>query len=51
MRKKKGGEQKKVMVTLSLSFFLVLTLEVVLAEKKNCWMQKVHFKNLARYIL
>ena len=35
MRKKKGGEQKKVMVTLSLSFFLVLTLEVVLAEKKK----------------
>ena len=38
--RRKGGEEKKAMVALSV--FIMTTLEIVLGRKKNCWTEKVH---------
>ena len=37
--RRKGGEEKKAMVALSV--FIIATLEIVFGPK-NCWTQKVH---------
>ena len=46
-RRRKGGEEKKAMVALLV--FIIATLGIVFV-RKNCWTQKVYFKNPARYI-
>ena len=40
--RRKGGEEKKAMVALLV--FIIATTTQFLAEKKNCWTQKVHLE-------
>ena len=45
--KERRRRKKKAMVALLV--FIIATLEIVFG-RKNCWTQKVYFKNPARYI-
>ena len=44
-----GKEEKKKKAMVALLVFIIATLEIVFV-RKNCWTQKVYFKNPARYI-
>ena len=44
-----GKEEKKKKAMVALLVFIIATLEIVFG-RKNCWTQKVYFKNPARYI-